>query len=66
MSHDVSYSTAPLAAARDPLRSVPASRRWFWLVRPGAVEQASAVGLALFEGLPGLLVRPGEEGSGHG
>lgn len=66
MSHDVSYSTAPLAAARDPLRSVPASRRGFGLVRPGAVEQASTVGLALFEGLPGLLVRPGEEVSGHG
>lgn len=66
MSHDVSYSTAPLAAARDPLRSVPASRLWLWLVRPGAFEQASAVGLALFEGLPGLLVTTRKEGSGHG
>ena len=66
MSHDLAYSTTCLAPARDTLRGVPVSRRWLWLVRPGAFEQASAVGLALFEGLPGLLVTTRKEGSGHG
>lgn len=66
MSHDLAYSATCLAPARDPLRSVPASRRWFWLVRPGAVETAPAVNLVLLHELPRLLVTARKEGSGHG
>ncbi len=39
---------------------------WLWLVRPGAAEEAAAVGLLLLHRLPGLLVALGGEVVRHG
>ena len=39
---------------------------WLWLVRPGAAEEAAAVGLLLLHRLPGLLVTLGGEVVRHG
>lgn len=66
MSHDLAYSTTCLAPARDALRGVPVSRRWLWLVRPGAIETAPAVSLVLLHELPRLLVALGKRALGHG
>ena len=38
-----------------PLRSLSASRAWFWLVRPEAGDAAAALSLFLLQGVPGLL-----------
>jgi hypothetical protein len=39
---------------------------WLWLVRPGAAEEAAALGLLLLHRLPGLLVALGGEVVRHG
>ncbi|WP_249731845.1 hypothetical protein [Roseococcus sp. SDR] len=39
---------------------------WLWLVRPGAAEEATAIGLLLLHRLPGLLVALGWEVVRHG
>lgn len=39
---------------------------WLWLVRPGAAEEAAALGLLLLHRLPGLLVALGGEVARHG
>ena len=44
-----------------PLRSLPASRAWLWLVRPEAGDTAAALGLFLQHGVPGLLDALGRE-----
>jgi len=38
-----------------PLRSLSASRAWFWLVRPEAGDAAAALSLFLLQGVPGVL-----------
>ena len=59
-------SSAPLASAWDALRRLPLSDPWLWLVRPGAAEEAAAIGLLLLHRLPGLLVALGGEVVRHG
>ena len=39
---------------------------WLWLVRPGAAEEAAALGLLLLHRLPELLVALGGEVVRHG
>jgi hypothetical protein len=39
---------------------------WLWLARPGAAEEAAALGLLLLHRLSGLLVALGEEVVRHG
>jgi len=48
------------------LFGLPPARTWLWLVRPGAIEAAAAIGLVLFHHLPGLLVAISAEIAGHG
>lgn len=54
------------AIARTALCGLRPSGAWIWLVRPGAGEQAAALGLLLLHHLPGLLVTLGGEVAGHG
>ena len=49
-----------------PLRRLRAAVAWLWLVRPGAAEEAAALGLLLLHRLPGLLVALGSEVTHHG
>ena len=46
-------------------RLLPPGAR-LWLVRPGAAEEAAALGLLLLHRLPGLLVALGGEVVRHG
>jgi len=59
-------SSASLASAWCALCRLSASGPWLWLVRPGALETAPAVGLVLLHELPRLLVALGEGALGHG
>ena len=59
--HDILGPSAPLASAWDALRRLPLSDPWLWLVRPGALEAAAAIGLVLLDGLPRVLVALGWE-----
>lgn len=43
------------------LRRLPAGRAWLWLGRPEAGDAATAVGLLLLHGVPGLLDTLGRE-----
>lgn len=43
------------------LRALPAARAWLWLGRPEAGDAATAVGLLLLQGVPGLLDALGRE-----
>jgi hypothetical protein len=43
------------------LRCLLPPSAWLWLVRPGAAEEAAALGLLLLHRLPGLLVALGGE-----
>ncbi len=58
--------SASLASAWGTLCRLSASGPWLWLVRPGALETAPALGLVLLNELPGLLVAFGEGALGHG
>lgn len=44
-----------------PLRDLPAARAWLWLGRPEAGDAATALGLLLLHGVPGLLDTLGRE-----
>ena len=57
----VLLATAVLAPARRALRGLPPTGQWLWLVRPGALEAAAAIGLVLLDGLPRVLVALGWE-----
>lgn len=57
----VPRATAVLAPARRALRGLSAAGPWLWLVRPGALEPAAAVGVVLLDRLPGVLVALGAE-----
>jgi len=57
---------AAMASARETLCRLSASGPWLWLVRPGTLETAPALGLVLLDGLPRLLVAIGEGALGHG
>ncbi len=59
-------ATAALASARETLCRLSASGPWLWLVRPGVLEAAPAIGLVLLDGLSRLLVAFGEGALGHG
>lgn len=48
------------------LRRLLAPGAWLWLVRPGAGEEAAALGLLLLHALPGLLDVLGAELARHG
>jgi hypothetical protein len=48
------------------LRRLLSPGAWLWLVRPGAAEEAAALGLLLQHRLPGLLVALGGEVVRHG
>jgi hypothetical protein len=48
------------------LRGLLPPSTWLWLVRPGAAEEAAALGLLLLHRLPGLLVALGWEVVRHG
>jgi len=61
-----SHPAEALASARETLCRLSASGPWLWLVRPGALETAPALGLVLLDGLPRLLVAFGEGALGHG
>ncbi len=43
------------------LRALPAARAWLWLGRPEAGDAATALGLLLLHGVPGLLDTLGRE-----
>lgn len=43
------------------LRGLPATRAWLWLGRPEAGDAATALGLLLLHGVPGLLDTLGQE-----
>lgn len=43
------------------LRALPAARAWLWLGRPEAGDAATALGLLLLHGVPGLLDTFGRE-----
>lgn len=43
------------------LRGLPLARAWLWLVRPEAADVATAFGLLLLHGVPGLLGALGRE-----
>ena len=58
MIHDARPGTA--------LRRLLPPSAWLWLVRPGAAEEAAALGLLLLHRLPGLLVALGGEVVRHG
>ena len=58
MIHDARPGTA--------LRRLLPPGAWLWLVRPGAAEEATALGLLLLHRLPGLLVALGGEVVRHG
>ena len=64
--HLILGSSAPLASAWDALRRLPLSDPWLWLVRPGAIEAAAPLGLALLDRLPRLLDALGAGALGHG
>jgi hypothetical protein len=51
---------------RTTLRRLLPPGAWLWLVRPGAAEEAAALGLLLLHRLPGLLVAVGGEVTSHG
>ncbi len=54
------------ARPRPTLRRLLAPGAWLWLVRPGAGEEAAALGLLLLHALPGLLDALGTELARHG
>ncbi|CAM3631027.1 MULTISPECIES: hypothetical protein [Thalassospira] len=60
------HPSAPLASAWCVLCRLSTSSPWLWLVRPGAIETAPALGLVLLHELPRLLVAFGEGALGHG
>ena len=64
--NDILGPSAPLASAWDALRRVPVSDPWLWLVRPGAIEAAAPLGVALLDRLPRLLDALGTGALGHG
>ncbi len=59
--HDRAEATEALAPAWRALRCLSATGQWLWLVRPGALEAAAAIGLVLLDGLPRVLVALGWE-----
>jgi len=54
------------ASAAVPLCRLPQAQSWLWLVRPDALEAATALGLLLLHHLPVLVVVLGPEVSRHG
>lgn len=87
MTHDVLHphhgrgAFAALASAWNALCCLPATHKWFWLVRSGAPggfavkiietcayahETAAPFGLVLLDGLPRFLVAFGAEVIRHG
>ncbi|MBX9944842.1 MAG: hypothetical protein K2Y40_12235 [Reyranella sp.] len=59
--HVGAKATEALAPAWRALRGLPATDPWLWLVRPGSLEAAAAIGLVLLDGLPRVLVALGWE-----
>ena len=59
-------SVPALASTWRALCRLSATGPWLWLVRPGVLEAAPALGLVLLDGLSRLLVALGEGAPGHG
>ena len=55
-----------LAPAWDALCCLPATHPWFWLVRSGPFDTASAIGLVLFNAMSVFLDALGQGAFRHG
>jgi hypothetical protein len=64
--HQRRRAAQSLASARKALCCLPATHPWFWLVRPGPFDTASAFGLVLLNAVSVLLDALGPGAFHHG